>query len=455
MRRRHDRETSDLIARQYGERAAGLRHSLEKLFEEKGEARAVAVREAREVAAATAAAQGLDAEAAEAASVAAVEAALAEVDRKFVDKQKDVEASTVGEIEGRHSAEVLALRKRQLAEAAEALEELAPEEAERQRQQAQEEQARAHEELEVRKQALEAERDARIAAIEAQREAELAAIAEAQQQEMHALEEEIAAKLAAEKSEMDAKLAQRRRELEDDQKQRMDAHMEELGGLDVAAREAEKDKLLKKFDADKSAAEAALNSERDQSKRRLEAKLAKRKAAKKRKAEDEAQAKAQEEAVKAEAQQEIVRAGAEREIKMQDDLANDAIKALSSPMKRKLAGGEGGATGASPSKWGMAKQASQKVLLERRSSNANLLANEGGSPLKGQVPVQQQQQQQQQQHMAAAGPPAQMSGDLLEQLNRMEVRMPRYRTTPAALFCALELTLSPPLSHFLSLSSLF
>ena len=112
LRKRHGSESADLLARQFAERAAGLKRALEGAFED---------RRADKIAL-------LDRLQADGASPEAISEALAALDRTHEASRDAATRAALDDLEARHASEQVALKQRHLQELADAYRELAPSE---------------------------------------------------------------------------------------------------------------------------------------------------------------------------------------------------------------------------------------------------------------------------------------------------------------------------------------
>jgi hypothetical protein len=258
MRKRHARETADLVARQYGERASTLRRALEGVFDAKRDEKVRVV----------------DGLAAAGASQGEVDAALAVLDLRYEEAAAAAQKAALEELDVRHAGEQVGLRQRQLAEISDAYRELAPQEV-LLRAEADAAAAQAAE-LASFQADMEKQRAARVAAIAAQKAAVEEELRRANEAEMARLEQEHAAAVAEETRRSDEQLRVRRERLMKEQQEQQRRRLEEAGALDVEAKE----RIMREFEEDTARTEAKLELVRAGQAAKLEAKLAERKAKK-------------------------------------------------------------------------------------------------------------------------------------------------------------------------------
>jgi len=282
MQDRHAKETSEMIARHYSERTKAVRTVMEQLFEERRAQEAEARAEAE--------ASGED-----------PEAAAAAVHESFASRMEEAKEEALEEVESRHGQEALRQRKRQLAEVAEMFHELAPDDVLR-RHEAEEAAKEAEETQRVQGQ-MEQERRERMAAIRKEREEFERRMHDENEEELRRLEQDHEAQLAQEKERQEKALAVRRDRMERELEEAKKAQLAETSTMDDEARA----ELLRRFEGDRMALEARLETLRaadsEKLRRRLDERRRRRRAvtearqAEERRVQEEASAK-EEHAVK-------------------------------------------------------------------------------------------------------------------------------------------------------------
>jgi hypothetical protein len=263
VRKRHSKETTDMLARQYAERAAVVKSCVESVCESQREDKMRLVSVMSD------------------SPKADLDAALAKLEDGFGEARNVALKAALEEVELRHAREQLNLRQRQLGEVADTYAKLAPE-AVLQRHEA-EEAKRAAEELAAFQTKLQQQRDERVAAIRKQR-AELEERTRLENEmEVERIEAEHAAQLSAEKAKADEQLRIRKARMKDEEEKARAELLKESGSLDAAAR----DKVMADFEAAQKAKEEKLDLLKSTQQAKLEQQLAERRARKLRKAEIE------------------------------------------------------------------------------------------------------------------------------------------------------------------------
>lgn len=251
MKRRHERETNDLMARQYTDRSACVRAALEDVQDKKR----LEMAEAVEVATRRGDAPDV------------MDATLVAIAGRYDQLRVTAEKEALERLSLQHEGEQLEMRQRQLSEIASALAKLTPEDALR----------RAEAEAELREtEALAAYRAAatnkRAAAVEqarAEREAAEAAARAAHEAALASLEAEHEAKLKAERERADAQMRARAERMRAQADAAREAKLREADGADAATR----DRLMQEFEAERKAMDAKLELVRAEQHARLQAKL--------------------------------------------------------------------------------------------------------------------------------------------------------------------------------------
>jgi len=270
LQQRHTKETADLLARQYSDRARELRTALETLFDKKREEVADTLEKLRETVPA-----GSEP------SQTIIDAAVTEINNRYEKARADTETSVREELDVRFAREQLALRQRQLNEIAAAMAHLAPNDILRKHEA--EEAAKEAAALEAFQSKLVKDREERIEKLRLEKERAEAEARRENEEALARLEAEHAAALAEESARADAALAARKAKLAAEAERAREARLQETSELDKATR----DRVMAEFDAERKAIENKLDDVRAAQMAKMEAKLAERREKARRKKEKE------------------------------------------------------------------------------------------------------------------------------------------------------------------------